>query len=318
MGARAFAKWGLDFVGPIIPPAWRTQAQYIIVATDYLTKWVEAKATRLNDARTTAKFLYEEIFTRYGLPIELISDRGTHFLNEVIELLLDEFMVIHHKSAPYHPQANGQAESTNKILKKVLTKVVSESRSDWEMKLHSALWAYRVAYKTALGTTPFNLTYGQNAILPMDFLIPTLRVAKQLEWTGHELSDRLDDIEKLPETRLVAVGHMYAQKRRMKAYHDEHIITKHIQKGDLVLVYSLKQHLGKFKKRGFGPCIVEETSPSGAVKLATLDGEQMSNWVSGCRIKRYFLPLTLGYVSSSTCCKTQKTGQGAIANRSEG
>ena len=77
MGARAFAKWGIDFVGPINPPAYRTQAQYIIVATDYLTKWVEAKATRKNDARTTACFLYEQVFTRYGLPIELVSKIAT-------------------------------------------------------------------------------------------------------------------------------------------------------------------------------------------------------------------------------------------------
>ncbi|MCO5598133.1 hypothetical protein L7F22_052225 [Adiantum nelumboides] len=184
MGARAFAKWGIDFVGPC-PPAYKSHAQYIIVATDYLTKWVEAKATTRNDAKTTAQFLYENIFTRYGLPIQIVSDRGTRFINEVIEQLLDEFMVIHCKSAPYHPQANGQAESTNKILVTVLTKIVSESRADWDQKLHSALWAYRVAYKTSIGTTPFNMVYGIQAILPLEFLIPTLRVAKELEWTGH-------------------------------------------------------------------------------------------------------------------------------------
>ena len=95
MGARAFAKWGINFVGPINPPAHRTWAQYIIVVTDYLTKWVEAKATVKNDARTTAKFLYENVFTRYGLPIEIVSDQGVHFINEVIEFLLAEFMVLH-------------------------------------------------------------------------------------------------------------------------------------------------------------------------------------------------------------------------------
>ncbi|MCO5574366.1 hypothetical protein L7F22_028149 [Adiantum nelumboides] len=189
MGARAFAKWGIDFVGPIAPPAYKSHAQYIIVATDYLTKWVEAKATTKNDAKTTAQFLYENIFTRYDLPIEIVSDTGTHFINEVIENLLNEFMVIHRKSAPYHPQANGQAESTNKILVTVLTKIVSESRADWDQKLHSALCAYRVAYKTSIGTTPFNMVYGIQAILPLEFLIPTLQVAKQLEWTGHELSE---------------------------------------------------------------------------------------------------------------------------------
>ena len=119
MGARAFAKWGIDFVGPIDQPAARTHDQYIIVATDYMTKWVEAKATPKNDAHTTAKFLYENVFTRYGLPIEIMSDRGSHFLNKVIEHLLNEFMVVHRKLAPYHLQANGQAKSTNKILKAI-------------------------------------------------------------------------------------------------------------------------------------------------------------------------------------------------------
>ena len=74
-----FAKWGIDFVGPIRPPKKQTHAEYIIVATNYLTKWAEAKATVKNDARTTAKFLYEHVFTRYGLSIEIVSDQGRTF-----------------------------------------------------------------------------------------------------------------------------------------------------------------------------------------------------------------------------------------------
>ena len=119
-------------------------------------------------------------------------------------------MIIHNKSPPYHPQANGQAESTNKILKSVLTKIVGTTKTDWELKLHSAVWAYRVAFKTSIGTTPFNMVFGLDAILPLEFLVPTLRVAKELEWTGHELSARVEELEKLDETRLAAVAGMYA------------------------------------------------------------------------------------------------------------
>ena len=125
-------------------------------------------------------------------------------------------MVIHKKSTPYHPQANGQAESTNKILKAVLTKIVSRSKIDWELKLHSTLWAYRVAYKMAIGMTPFNMVYGLDAILPMEFLVSTLRVTKELEWIGHKLSDRLEELERLDETRLATVAGIYALKRRQK------------------------------------------------------------------------------------------------------
>ena len=83
-------------------------------------------------------------------------------------------------------------------------------RTDWELKLNSALPAYRVAYKMAIGTTPFNLVFGLDAILPIEFMIPTLRVAKELEWTvGHELSQRLTELEQLDEFWLRAVVGMY-------------------------------------------------------------------------------------------------------------
>ena len=127
------------------------------------------------------------VFTRYGFPIEIVSDQGVHFVNDVIEFLLNEFMVIQRKSAPYHPQANGQAKSTNKTLCSALAKVVEGSCTYWEHKLHSVLWAYRCAYKTAINTTPFNLVFGLDSILPIEFLIPILRVSQELQWTGHEL-----------------------------------------------------------------------------------------------------------------------------------
>ncbi|MCO5548151.1 hypothetical protein L7F22_001609 [Adiantum nelumboides] len=306
MRERAFAKWGIDFVGPIAPPAYKSHAQYIIVVIDYLTMWVEGKATTKNDAKTTAQFLYENIFTRYGLPIEIVSDRGIHFINKVIENLLDEFMVIHRKSAPYHPQANGQAESTNKILVTVLTKIVSESRADWDQKLHSALWAYQVAYKTSIDTTPFNMVYGIQAILPLEFLIPTLQVAKDLEWTVHELSEQLEILEKLDETRLRVVVSIYAQKRNMKSFFDQHVINKEFATGNYVLMYTLKQHSRKLHKRGNGPYVIHDISPSGAIKLATLEGEKMRNWISGCRLKKYLLPLTTKMLAKIHGAKERK------------
>ena len=220
-----------------------------------------------------------------------MSDRGLHFLNKVIEHLLNEFMVIHRKLAPFQPQSNGQVKSTNKILKAVLTKVVRCSKLDWELKLHSAIWAYRVAYKTAIGTTPFNMVYGLETILPMEFLIPTLRVAKELTWTRHELSTRLDELKTLDETRLAAVVGMYTLKRRQKKFHDSHIINKEFKLGDLVLVYTLKQFQAKFTKRGRGPCVISRLLTSGAVKLSTLDGEEMPKWINGCRIKKSYTPL---------------------------
>jgi transposase InsO family protein len=97
-----------------------------LVATEYVTKWAEAIATKNDDADTIARFLYENIITRFGCPKELVSDRGTHFINSTIEKLLSKYMIKHRKSTPYHPHANGQTEKTNGILCKIITKLFKD------------------------------------------------------------------------------------------------------------------------------------------------------------------------------------------------
>ena len=95
-----FQKWGLDILGPFTPTAARTGNKYILVATDYYTKWVVAKPLRDNTTASTTKFLYEHIWCRSGCPIELISDQGGHFLNVVIAGLTQHYAVVHKKSTP--------------------------------------------------------------------------------------------------------------------------------------------------------------------------------------------------------------------------
>ena len=92
---------------------------------DYVTKWVETKATQKSNAHTILKFLYEYFFTRYGFSLEIVSERGSYFLNETTRYLLEKFMIVHKSSTPYHPQDNGQGESTNNILGIILTKIVT-------------------------------------------------------------------------------------------------------------------------------------------------------------------------------------------------
>ena len=170
-----FQKWGLDFVGPFKPPTMRTGNQYIIVATDYCARWVEAKALQDNTATSTAKFLYEYIWCMYGCPIELINNQGEHFLGHVVESLTTFYAVVHKCSTPYYPQGNRLAESTNK-LQNILRKIVNENRMDWDTKLHNALWAYRTVYKTSIQTTLFRLPFGLEVVMPLEFQIPNLRI----------------------------------------------------------------------------------------------------------------------------------------------
>ena len=107
-----FDKWGMDFIGPIDPPS--SGKSYILVCTDYVTKWVEVRAIKNSRDEKAAKFLYEEIFTCYGVPKELVMDQEAQFTSNLITEVMKNYNIRHHKFSPYHPQENGQVEVTNR------------------------------------------------------------------------------------------------------------------------------------------------------------------------------------------------------------
>ncbi|GJU49068.1 reverse transcriptase domain-containing protein [Tanacetum coccineum] len=144
-----------------------TGNKYILVAVDYLSKWVEAKALPTNDARVVCKFL-KTLFSRFGAPRAIISDRGTHFCNDQFTKVMLKYGVTHRLSTAYHPQTSGQVEVSNRGLKRILERTVGENRASWSDKLDDALWAFRTAYKTPIGCTPYKLVYGKACHLPIE------------------------------------------------------------------------------------------------------------------------------------------------------
>ncbi|GJY18916.1 reverse transcriptase domain-containing protein [Tanacetum coccineum] len=141
--------------------------KYILVAVDYLSKWVEAKALPTNDARVVVKFL-KSLFARFGTPRAIISDRGTHFCNDQFAKVMLKYGVTHRLSTAYHPQTSGQVEVSNRGLKRILERTVGENRASWSDKLDDALWAFRTAFKTPIGCTPYKLVYGKACHLPIE------------------------------------------------------------------------------------------------------------------------------------------------------
>nr|GEY24772.1 reverse transcriptase domain-containing protein [Tanacetum cinerariifolium] len=219
---------GIDFMGPF--PSLRGK-KYILVAVDYLSKWVEAKALPTNDARVVCKFL--KIFLpdlKYG--------------------------VTHRLSIPYHPQTSSQVEVSNRGLKRILERAVGKNRASWSDKLDDALWAFRTAFKTPIECTPYKLVYEKACHLPVELEHKAYWALKHAKFDLKTAGDhRKIQINELNELRDQAYENSLIYKEKTKRIHDSKIKNRVFNIGDRVLLFNsrLKIFSGKLKSRWFGP-----------------------------------------------------------------
>ncbi|GJU69244.1 reverse transcriptase domain-containing protein [Tanacetum coccineum] len=243
-----FDIWGIDFMGPF--PSSRGN-KYILVAVDYLSKWVEAKALPTNDARVVCKFL-KTLFSRFGAPRAIISDRGTHFCNDQFTKVMLKYGVTHRLSTAYHPQTSGQVEVSNRGLKRILERTVGENRASWSDKLDDALWAFRTAYKTPIGCTPYKLVYGKACHLPIELEHKAYWALKHTNFDVQTAGDhRKVQLNELNELRDQAYENSLIYKEKTKRIHDAKIKNRVFNVGDRVLLFNsrLKIFSGKLKSR---------------------------------------------------------------------
>ncbi|XP_050233002.1 uncharacterized protein LOC126681503 [Mercurialis annua] len=247
-----FRGWAVDLIGKVYPGS-SDGHTFVIIATCYFTKWVEAK------------------------PLKSPTQEAIKMLH----------------STPYYAQANGQAEATNKAIKLIVQKMIEENPRQWHVLLSEAVWANRTSQKSATGTSPFRLVYGYDAMLPMELTVTSTRRRYQSELSKEDYFDKMviDSLD-LDEERLTALDHLEAQKRRVERAYNKRVKRKVFTVGDIVWKAVLPighkdTRLGKWSPNWEGPFIVVNKLEGGAYLLANIDGEEHERAINGQFLKKY-------------------------------
>ncbi|UYV70960.1 hypothetical protein LAZ67_8001258 [Cordylochernes scorpioides] len=242
-----FQKIGIDYLGRF--PISHMGNRWIIVATDYLTRFAITKAATTAEATELATFLIEDVILKHGAPREIITDRERNFMSQTIREINTLNGTIHRFTTAYHPQTNGLTERLNKTLTDMNSMYVDVDQKNWDNILPYVTFAYNTARQETTGYNPFFLVHGREVETPLDSILPYQPAGTAEDYVGHLVTNAED-------TRMLArLNILQAQSKDKERYDKKHQEVTY-KEGDLVWVFTPVHTVGlseKLLKRYFGP-----------------------------------------------------------------
>ncbi|GJY55573.1 reverse transcriptase domain-containing protein [Tanacetum coccineum] len=281
-------KWGIDIAGPF--PKGPSKVKFLIVAMDYFTKWIEEKPMATITGAQIKKFVWDNVVCRFGLPGEIVSDNGKQFKDNPFKDWCEKLSIRQCFASVKHPQTNDLVERANRSLGEGIKGRLGEKNKNWVEEISHVLWAHRTMVKSSNGETPFSLTYGTEAVIPVEIGMPTLRTVEvDMIKNNEDLGINLDLLEEKREQ----VAIQEARKRaKMEKYYNAKVRSTSFHPGDFVYLNnkaSHAEHGGKVRPKWEGPYEVTKALGRGAYKLRDRNGNTLTRTWNICNIKKCYM-----------------------------
>ena len=282
----AFDRVACDIIGPF--PVSKAGNRYVIVFSEYLTKWVECVPVPSIEASMIARLLVDEILCRHGAPRTLLSDRGSNFLSSLVSEVCKLLNTKKVNTTAYHPQTNGLVERFNNTLAEAISSFVSSNQQDWDVYIPAIQFAYRTSPSVTTGNSPFYLLYGREPRLPPDV---SLLPATQLSASVNEHRARI--VSQIETAQSIARSNIARAQQLMKLQYDKNSADAPFEVGQRVWIYTPKVKRGLSKKllsKWNGPFrICRKLSPV-HYQVRTCDNRLVAMTVHANRLKHFYDP----------------------------